>query len=100
MIAVAITPPSAPKLVMVKVEPMSSSRVALPVRVASASRSMSRPSSTSDLVSASRITGTRSPFSVAVARPMWKLCHWMISPAASSSMAFICGYSAARRWSP
>ena len=23
---------------------------------------------------------------------MWKLCHWMISPAASSSMAFICGY--------
>ena len=35
---------SAPKLVMVKVEPMSSSRAALPVRVASASRSISLPS--------------------------------------------------------
>ncbi len=34
MIAVAITPPSAPRLVMVKVEPTRSSRVALPVRVA------------------------------------------------------------------
>src|SRR5581483_9226305 len=52
MIGVAITPPSAPRLVMVNVEPISSSRVALPVRVASARRAISCARSTSERRSA------------------------------------------------
>ena len=77
--------------VIVKVEPESSSRVALLVRVASARRSISFEISATLFLSASRTTGTMRPASVLVARPMctWPRCT--ISPAASSRAALSCG---------
>ena len=58
---VVTMPPSAPRLVMVMVEPVSSSRVALPLRAASARRAISAALAHRSSASAWRTTGTIRP---------------------------------------
>jgi hypothetical protein len=69
MIGVLAMPPSLPRLVSVRVEPVSSSRVALLVRAASVTRRISVATSHSDRSCTSRTTGTFSPSDVCVATP-------------------------------
>ena len=90
---VVTMPPSAPRLVMVIVEPESSSRPALPVRAASASRPTSAAAAQRSSVSAWRSTGTISPPSVCVAMPRCTAPKRVTTPASSSKRAFICGNS-------
>jgi hypothetical protein len=66
---VVTMPPSAPRLVMVMVDPLSSSRAALPARAASARRAISFALAHKSSVSAWRITGTIRPEGVCAARP-------------------------------
>ena len=70
MTGVAAMPPSAPRLVTVIVEPVSSSRAALPARAAAASRRSSAALCHRSSASAWRTTGTSSPPSVCVATPI------------------------------
>ena len=67
---VDMTPPSAPRLEMVMVEPVSSSRVTLPSLAALASRAISRALSQMSSASAWRTTGTTRPEVVCVATPI------------------------------
>ncbi|MCY1306672.1 hypothetical protein D9M70_565440 [compost metagenome] len=62
-------PPSAPRLLRVMVEPDSSSRCALPLRAASASRAISAALPHRSRDSAWRSTGTIRPLSLCVAMP-------------------------------
>ena len=59
-----------PRLEMVNVAPVSSSRLALPERAASESRAISDASSHTERPCASRIVATISPFGVWVATPI------------------------------
>ena len=68
---VVTMPPSAPRLVIVMVEPVSSARVALPSRAASARRSTSAAQSHRLSDSQWRTTGTMRPAGVCVAMPIW-----------------------------
>ena len=63
-------PPSAPRLVMVMVEPVSSSRLAVPERAASLKRATSLAQSQIVSASACCTTGTMRPFGVCTAIPM------------------------------
>ena len=69
MIGVLAMPPSLPRLVMVMVEPVSSSRFALLVRAASLTRRISAARSHSVSAWASCTTGTFRPSAVCVATP-------------------------------
>ena len=76
---------------IVIVDPESSSRVALPVRAASASRATSAALAHRSRASACRTTGTISPASVCVAMPMFTASKRVTMPCSSSNRAFICG---------
>ena len=69
---------------MVIVEPESSSRVALPVRAASARRATSAALDHRSRASAWRTTGTISPRSVCVAMPMCTAAWRVTTPFSSS----------------
>ncbi len=84
MTGVLTMPPSAPRLVMVMVEPDSSSRAALPVRAASARRVTSAAQAHRSNVSAWRSTGTIRPASVWAAMPRCT-APYLVSTSASSS---------------
>ncbi|MNL28825.1 hypothetical protein D3C87_1504880 [compost metagenome] len=91
MIGVEAMPPSAPRLVTVRVEPLSSSRVARPARAASARRAISVALDQRSRASAWRSTGTMRPAAVWVAMPTCT-APWRVStPASSSKRALICG---------
>ncbi|KAG1309241.1 hypothetical protein G6F62_014856 [Rhizopus arrhizus] len=66
---VVTMPPKGPRLVMVMVEPDSSSRPAVPLRTACANRPISAAMDQRSRASAWRITGTISPPSLCVAMP-------------------------------
>ena len=70
MTGVLAIPPSAPRLVMVMVDPVSSSRVIVPERAASVSRCTSLAQSQIVRASAWRTTATIRPFGVWMAMPM------------------------------
>ena len=63
--------PTEPMLVMVKVDPVTSSGARRPSRAFWESSAISWASSKTLFRSASRTTGTMRPLSVATARPMW-----------------------------
>ena len=88
---VVTMPPRGPRLVIVIVDPESSSRVALPVRAASARRATSAAVAHRSRASAWRTTGTVSPASVCVATPMLTASKRVTMPCSSSNRAFICG---------
>ena len=69
MIGVAPNPPSLPKLVIVKVEPVRSSMVAVPSRQAPETRCISAAALHTSMASTFFTTGTNNPRSVAVAIP-------------------------------
>ncbi len=81
---VVTMPPSGPRLVIVIVEPVSSSRVASPARAATARRAISAAHDHRSRASAWRTTGTRSPAGVCVAMPTCTAA-WRVSVPASSS---------------
>src|SRR5574341_422632 len=93
MTGVAKRPPSAPRLVTVKVEPPWSAGAPLRAFASPVTRPISRASSRSDRSSARRTTGTISPSSVAVAIPMSYQRFTWSSPFASSSEALRSGCS-------
>ena len=70
MTGVVATPPSAPRLVMVMVEPVSSSLPALFSRAALETRATSSAVSHTSRASACFTTGTINPFAVCVAMPI------------------------------
>jgi hypothetical protein len=91
---VVTMPPSGPRLLMVMVEPASSSRPALPLRAASARRAISFAQVHRSIASAWRSTGTISPASVCAATPRCTASWRVTTPASSSKRAFIIGKSA------
>ncbi len=84
MIGVLAIPPSFPRLVMVMVEPLSSSRFALLVRAASLTRRISAASCHKLSVSAPCTTGTLSPSGVCVAMPRCTELWRTITPRSAS----------------
>ena len=82
---------------MVKVAPLSSSRVALPLRAASERRRISDASCHTDRDCASRIVATISPFGVCVATPMCTEPWRVMTIASSSNVALSIGHSARPR---
>ena len=73
---VKLSMPKAPRLVTVKVPPLSSSGVILPSRQAAASRFASVESWRSVSELASRTTGTIKPLAVSTATPKCTLRYW------------------------
>ena len=69
MIGVNAVPPMPPRLEIVKQPPCISAADSLPARAFSLSVASSRASSNTSLRSASRTTGTTSPFGVSAAKP-------------------------------
>ena len=95
---VVTMPPSAPRLVMVMVEPLSSSRVALPPRAASARRAISAARRTTGRAPRHGAPPAPSgPPSVCVAMPMCTAPWRVTTPASSSKRALTCGKLAHRQ---
>ena len=91
MTGVVTMPPRAPRLVIVIVDPESSSSVTFAVRAASERRATSAADDHRSRASASLTTGTIRPRDVCTAMPRWTARCRFTTPASSSNLAFISG---------